>query len=106
MASDMFSQAGSSSNRHHELHKLRENEIGPADRASIVSTVEEPAAAALFPNGYHFPPKHSFSQSTREGLVAFWKFFKTPFGFCATIYGLNIVAWGGMLFLLLCNAGK
>jgi len=28
----------------------------------------------------------------------------TPLGFCITIYGLNIVAWGGMLFLLMCNA--
>lgn len=25
-------------------------------------------------------------------------------GFCITIYGLNVVAWGGMLFLLLCYA--
>jgi hypothetical protein len=28
----------------------------------------------------------------------------TPLGFFITIYGLNVVAWGGMLFLLLCNA--
>jgi hypothetical protein len=27
-------------------------------------------------------------------------------GFVSTIYGLNIVAWGGMLFLLMCNACK
>jgi len=26
--------------------------------------------------------------------------------FVVTIYGLNVVAWGGMLFLLLCNACK
>ncbi|CCU81816.1 unnamed protein product [Blumeria hordei] len=32
------------------------------------------------------------------------KFFFTPLGFLITIYGLNIVAWGGMLFLLICNA--
>jgi hypothetical protein len=37
-------------------------------------------------------------------LIAFWKYFTTPVGFLVTIYGLNIVAWGGMLFLLLCNA--
>jgi hypothetical protein len=28
----------------------------------------------------------------------------TPLGFAIFIYGLNVVAWGGMLFLLLCNA--
>lgn len=28
----------------------------------------------------------------------------TPAGFVITIYCLNIVAWGGMIFLLLCNA--
>ncbi|KAL4782551.1 hypothetical protein BJX76DRAFT_288444 [Aspergillus varians] len=35
---------------------------------------------------------------------AFLRWVFTPLGFCITIYGLNIVAWGGMLFLLLCNA--
>ncbi|KAI5460074.1 hypothetical protein BGZ63DRAFT_389444 [Mariannaea sp. PMI_226] len=64
----------------------------------------EPTAAVPFPNGYHFPPNHSFAQSTAMGLRAFWSYFLTPLGFVVTIYGLNIVAWGGMLFLLLCNA--
>ncbi|KAI5804448.1 hypothetical protein EDC01DRAFT_627302 [Geopyxis carbonaria] len=41
---------------------------------------------------------------TKTGLAAFWKWFTTPFGFVLTIYMLNVVAWGGMLFLLLCNA--
>lgn len=68
--------------------------------------LEEPAAAAPFANGYHFPPSHSFGHSTKLGLIAFWKYFTTPVGFVVTIYGLNIVAWGGMLFLLLCNACK
>jgi hypothetical protein len=57
-----------------------------------------------FDNGYQFPPKHSWGESTKIFLVAFWKFFITPVGFLVTIYGLNVVAWGGMLFLLLCNA--
>ncbi|KAF2860055.1 hypothetical protein K470DRAFT_198120, partial [Piedraia hortae CBS 480.64] len=30
----------------------------------------------------------------------------TPKGILWTLYGLNVVAWGGMLFLLLCNASK
>ncbi|KAK4189571.1 hypothetical protein QBC35DRAFT_513986 [Podospora australis] len=57
-----------------------------------------------FGNGYHFPPKYSKTESTKQGLASFWKFFTTPMGFFWTIYGLNVVAWGGMLFLLLLNA--
>jgi len=57
-----------------------------------------------FENGYHFPPKYPWQETTRQGLTAFWKFFTTPMGFFWTIYGLNVVAWGGMIFLLLCNA--
>lgn len=57
-----------------------------------------------FDNGYQFPPKHDWKESTTIALLAFWKFFITPIGFVVTIYCLNVVAWGGMLFLLLCNA--
>ncbi|AEO69180.1 uncharacterized protein THITE_2119296 [Thermothielavioides terrestris NRRL 8126] len=57
-----------------------------------------------FENGYHFPPKYSWAETIRHGLKAFWNFFLTPMGFFWTVYGLNVVAWGGMLFLLLCNA--
>ncbi|TDZ28944.1 hypothetical protein C8035_v003816 [Colletotrichum spinosum] len=39
-----------------------------------------------------------------NGLKAFWKFFLTPSGFIITIYCLNIVGWGAMLFFLLINA--
>lgn len=49
-------------------------------------------------------PKIPWTRSTIIGLRAFWKWFLTPFGFLVTIYALNVVAWGGMLFLLLCNA--
>lgn len=68
--------------------------------------LSEPSAAAAFPNGYHFPPKHSFWQSTKDASITFWYYFLTPLGFFVTVYGLNVVAWGGMLFLLLCNACK
>jgi hypothetical protein len=57
-----------------------------------------------YPNGYQFPPKHSTWKSTQIGLKAFGKFVITPFGFVVTIYGLNVVAWGGMLFLVLVGA--
>lgn len=49
-------------------------------------------------------PKVTWTRSTIIGLRAFWKWFLTPFGFLVTIYALNVVAWGGMLFLLLLNA--
>ncbi|ESZ97615.1 hypothetical protein SBOR_2016 [Sclerotinia borealis F-4128] len=57
-----------------------------------------------FDNGYQFPPKHSWKVSTAIFFKAFWNFSITPVGFLVTVYGLNVVAWGGMLFLLLCNA--
>lgn len=57
-----------------------------------------------YPNGYQFPPKHSTWKSIQIGLKAFGKFVITPFGFLITIYGLNVVAWGGMLFLVLVGA--
>ncbi|KAK5173930.1 uncharacterized protein LTR77_002611 [Saxophila tyrrhenica] len=53
---------------------------------------------------YQTPPKLPWTTSTLIGLKAFWKWFLTPFGFLVTLYGLNVVAWGGMLFLLLCGA--
>lgn len=62
---------------------------------------EEQRAAT---SGYRPPPKLPWTTSTMIGLKAFWKWFLTPFGFLVTLYGLNVVAWGGMLFLLLCNA--
>lgn len=59
---------------------------------------------APFENGYHFPPSHGFVGSTKLGAIALWNYFLTPLGFFVVIYGLNVVAWGGMIFLLLCNA--
>ncbi|KAI1769222.1 hypothetical protein GGR53DRAFT_474978 [Hypoxylon sp. FL1150] len=57
-----------------------------------------------YANGYHFPPKYPVKEQIRMGLVSFWNFYNTGFGFFLTIYSLNVIAWGGMLFLLLCNA--
>lgn len=48
--------------------------------------------------------KVTWTRSTIIGLRAFWKWFLTTFGFLVTVYALNVVAWGGMLFLLLLNA--
>lgn len=57
-----------------------------------------------YENGYHWPPKYSWRETIEQGLVDFWAFYNTGFGFFFVIYALNVVAWGGMLFLLLCNA--
>ncbi|KAL5117640.1 hypothetical protein ACEQ8H_004533 [Pleosporales sp. CAS-2024a] len=52
----------------------------------------------------HGGVKEGWATTILNGLKAFWKFFKTPSGFCITIYFLNIVAWGAMLFFLLLKA--
>ncbi|KAK7430748.1 hypothetical protein QQZ08_002792 [Neonectria magnoliae] len=48
--------------------------------------------------------KEKWGPTILNGLKAFWKFFKTLSGFLITIYFLNIVAWGAMLFFLLLKA--
>ena len=70
-------------------------------------TAPDPRSAAStepFDNGYHFPPKFTWTEATLQGLKVSWAFFITPMGCFWTIYGLLVVAWGGMIFLLLCNA--
>ncbi|KAF4610380.1 hypothetical protein G7Y89_g15739 [Cudoniella acicularis] len=57
-----------------------------------------------YANGYQFPPHHTKKQATLIALHGFWNFVTTPFGFLLTLYALNIVAWGGMLFLILIHA--
>ncbi|KAI5237147.1 hypothetical protein E4T43_08145 [Aureobasidium subglaciale] len=46
----------------------------------------------------------TWKQTIVTGLAAFWRFFKTPTGFLITLYGLNVVAWGAMLFFLILKA--
>ena len=67
---------------------------------------EGPNAEGIYPNGYKFPPKHTWGEATKIGLKGFWKFTLTPLGFLIVLYGLNVVAWGGMLFLLLIGGGS
>ena len=95
-----------------EVEKTDSEETGgPVDGIESAQTAETPGTvptphdpAVPYPNGYQFPPKHSRWYSTKVFLIAFWKFFITPTGFLITIYGLNVVAWGGMLFLILVHA--
>ena len=64
----------------------------------------EPNEEGVYPNGYSFPAKKTWAEATAIGFKAFLRFIFTPLGFFIVLYGLNVVAWGGMLFLLLCNA--
>ncbi|KAJ9609431.1 hypothetical protein H2200_005758 [Cladophialophora chaetospira] len=63
-----------------------------------------PDETGTYPNGYRFPKKHTWGQSINIGLKAYWKFLKTPFGIILTIYGLNVVGWGAMIFFVLLKA--
>lgn len=61
-------------------------------------------AGPVYENGYHFPPSYKKGEVTKYGAKSFLRYTFTPLGFFVVLYGLNVVAWGGMLFLLLCNA--
>ncbi|RMD40835.1 hypothetical protein DV735_g4315, partial [Chaetothyriales sp. CBS 134920] len=78
----------------------------PKAGASVDSneTAIGPDDTGTYPNGYRFPKKHTWTQSTGIGLKAFSKFVLTPFGFFVTLYGLNVVGWGAMIFFVLLKA--
>jgi hypothetical protein len=103
------------------MHSLRKKSTGDKKLASMdvdktdTDTISQQGAtsaaqiaphdpAVPYANGYQFPPKHSKWQATTIALRGFWRYFLTPVGFLITIYSLNVVAWGGMLFLILCHA--
>lgn len=75
-----------------------------SDQTTLGASREDEELTRDFANGYHFPPKYSTGTSWKHGAIAFWKFSTKPLGFLIVLYSLNVVAWGGMLFLLLCNA--
>jgi hypothetical protein len=102
------------SNHEGPIHRVEEEDAQPDRHMSgkdnkkvaverTTTTASETPAQALG-NGYVPPPKLPWTTSTKIALLSFWKWCLTPLGFCITVYGLNVVAWGGMLFLLLCNA--
>jgi hypothetical protein len=71
-----------------------------AERAPLTTTRDQ----RVYSSGWRPPPKLPWTKSWAIGLKAFGKWATTWFGFVVTIYCLNVVAWGGMLFLLLCGA--
>lgn len=79
-----------------------------SDEAPVSVTKEKSQESATatepFDNGYHFPPSYPKGEAFQHGLMSFLRYSITPVGFAVVLYGLNVVAWGGMLFLLLCNA--
>ncbi|TVY85955.1 hypothetical protein LAWI1_G008931, partial [Lachnellula willkommii] len=76
----------------------------PTPVAAEIEIIAPHDPAVPYANGYQFPPKHNKKQATTIALRGFAKFIITPFGFLLTLYALNIVAWGGMLFLILIHA--
>jgi hypothetical protein len=102
------------------MHSLRKKSITDKKDANIdvekvdTDAVSQNATSVIeagshdpsvpYANGYQFPPKHSKWKATTIALRGFWNYFTTPVGFLVTIYSLNVVAWGGMLFLILCRA--
>ena len=78
----------------------------PLTMSNTIESVQSSSAigpndAGEYPNGYIFPKKHNWKQSFAIFGKAFWKFFCTVKGFLITVYGLNVVAWGAMIFFLL-----
>jgi Protein of unknown function (DUF2985) len=47
---------------------------------------------------------HNWKATTKHAFTAAGKFVSSPTGFLMTLYGLNVVAWGAMLFFLLLGA--
>lgn len=90
------------------LATINSESIQPSS-SSLTKPADQPIhpdTDGVYPNGYKFPPKHNWKESTVIGLKGFWRFCLTPFGFLVVLYGLNVVAWGGMLFLLLIGGGS
>lgn len=83
-------------------HEAISANVHDVEKEATLSTL--PDSDGVYPNGYKFPPKHTWGQATVIALKGFWRFVLTPAGFLITLYCLNVVAWGGMLFLLLVNA--
>ena len=82
------------------------SETARPSSSSSHPSAKGPNAEGIYPNGYKFPPEHTWGEATIIGLKGFWRFTITPFGFLVVLYGLNVIAWGGMLFLLLIGGGS
>lgn len=64
-------------------------------RLAALSESAEPDHATPHSRAHRYKPKVPWYVAAKHGCIAFWRFFSHPTGFIITIYGLNIVAWGG-----------
>ncbi|KAJ5503649.1 hypothetical protein N7463_006523 [Penicillium fimorum] len=85
-------------------------ELGPLPDekqiARAVKGVPEPPFNHHERNQDHIAPKGSWANAFKKGSIAAWRFILTPTGLFIVVYGLNVVAWGAMLFFLLLNVGS
>ncbi|PYH90247.1 hypothetical protein BO71DRAFT_402348 [Aspergillus ellipticus CBS 707.79] len=85
---------------------------GASQQEHFTSTESETASVErLISAGGHSDeripaPEESWRRTVRNLSVATWAFIKTPIGLFIAIYGLNVVAWGAMLFFLMLNVGS
>jgi len=97
--------------------RIREAEEQPVSAETLdEAPLRTPHESQRPSGGQHFRRRQSLHEkhmakekapwktTITNGLKAFWKFFLTPSGFIITIYCLNIVGWGAMLFFLLLKA--
>ncbi|KAJ5170114.1 uncharacterized protein N7500_002897 [Penicillium coprophilum] len=57
-------------------------------------------------NQAHNHPKASWADAFKKGSIAAGRFILTPTGVFIVVYGLNVIAWGAMLFFLLLDVGS
>ncbi|KAJ6190940.1 hypothetical protein N7519_000961 [Penicillium mononematosum] len=76
------------------------------DRAAPAKGPLEPRFEHHKTNEDHIAPKVSWADAFKKAAVAAWRFILTPTGLFILVYGLNVVAWGAMLFFLLLNVGS
>lgn len=81
-------------------------QLDARNSSSAESWMQTPDADGVYPNGYKFPPKHTRAEAAKIGFKAFCRYAITIKGFIVVLYCLNVVAWGGMLFLLLVGGGN
>ena len=78
--------------------------IGLTHQPTITELTRTPTGT--YPNGYKFPAKHTWQESVSIGLRAFFRFtFTSWIGAFVALYAVNVIGWGGMIFLLLCGGG-
>jgi hypothetical protein len=76
------------------------------DRAAPAKGPLEPLFEHHKTNEDHIAPKVSWADAFKKASIAAWRFILTPTGLFILVYGLNVIAWGAMLFFLLLNVGS